>query len=125
MKQGFEVNFYGKIAFKKDYEKVSRCVISAFHYGYVNVTLIAFGDKKDMLSPLKDDDWVQGTGKLSTNEYNGEKTLQIVLEDLILADAPEKNKKGDKESRYLKTKQNTEPDIDNSNNLIDDEDLPF
>ena len=126
MKQGFDISFYGKIQFKKDYPNVSRCILSAFDFGYVNIPLVAFKDSMGMLEALNNDDWVVGTGRLTTNEYKGEKKLQIILEKLEQVDEPERSK--DNSNFQRKQKQSSyEPKKESNIDVLDipDEDLPF
>ena len=94
-KQGFEVRFYGKIQYLKRYEKVARCNISAFDFGYVNINAIAFKEKIALFDDLNNDDWVIGEGRMTTNEYKGNKYLQITVSKLKKTEEPKKDKKED------------------------------
>ena len=79
-----------------------------------------------MLEALNDDDWVVGTGRLTTNEYKGEKKLQIILEKLEQVDEPERSK--DNSNFQRKQKQSSyEPKKESNIDVLDipDEDLPF
>lgn len=98
-KQGFEVKFYGKIQYLKKYEKVVRCNISAFDFGYVNINAIAFNEDMALFEGLNDEDWVIGEGKMTVNEYKGNKYLQIVVNKLKKTEEPKKDKKEEDKSQ--------------------------